>query len=294
MSQPACGPFTDGHVSGSVESPLVPEGLVRYRGENCLGPRPNRESAREEIADYVMAMLGAPVVRLEIDKQQLSIAVDQAIKTYERGAPRYEYQWFYFHTVPGENRYKMPCDIGFIRDVRFRSGSLCPGGGIDDSMTLSSSIPFTGSLIAGGSMIGSYGLTGSQTISHVNVGEWHLFQAYEELFQRVSSREPTWEMAGENTIILYPMPVRALGVAVEYVQRKKDWEDVADWIKKYALALAKEMLGRIRSKYDRYVSPSGGVTMDGAALLQESREDVAKLSEELLSLGNDHLLPYVG
>jgi opacity protein-like surface antigen len=53
------------------------------------------------------------------------------------------------------------------------------------------------------------------------------------------------------------------------------------WIKKMTLALAKELLGIIRSKYASMPLPNGEVTMDGEALKAEGREEKANLLEEL-------------
>jgi hypothetical protein len=53
------------------------------------------------------------------------------------------------------------------------------------------------------------------------------------------------------------------------------------WIRKFALALAKELLGMIRSKYASVPIPGGEVTMDGEALKAEGREDKTTLLEEL-------------
>jgi hypothetical protein len=53
------------------------------------------------------------------------------------------------------------------------------------------------------------------------------------------------------------------------------------WIKKYALALSKELLGIIRSKYGSLPLPNGDVSMDGEALKAEGREEKTQLLEEL-------------
>jgi hypothetical protein len=53
------------------------------------------------------------------------------------------------------------------------------------------------------------------------------------------------------------------------------------WIRKYTLALAKELLGIIRSKYAALPLPNGEVTMDGEALKAEGREEKTMLLEEL-------------
>ena len=54
-----------------------------------------------------------------------------------------------------------------------------------------------------------------------------------------------------------------------------------NWIRKYTLALAKELLGIIRSKYASLPLPNGEVNMDGEALKAEGREEKANLLEEL-------------
>ena len=53
------------------------------------------------------------------------------------------------------------------------------------------------------------------------------------------------------------------------------------WIRRYCLALSKELLGIIRSKYASMPLPNGEVTMDGEGLKAEGREEKANLLEEL-------------
>ena len=53
------------------------------------------------------------------------------------------------------------------------------------------------------------------------------------------------------------------------------------WIRKFALALSKELLGIIRSKYASMPLPNGEVTMDGEGLKAEGTEEKANLLEEL-------------
>ena len=53
------------------------------------------------------------------------------------------------------------------------------------------------------------------------------------------------------------------------------------WIRRYTLALAKELLGIIRSKYASMPLPNGEVTMDGEGLKAEGREEKVNLLEEL-------------
>ena len=54
-----------------------------------------------------------------------------------------------------------------------------------------------------------------------------------------------------------------------------------NWIRKFALALSKELLGIIRSKYASMPLPNGEVSLDGESLKAEGREEKANLLEEL-------------
>jgi len=53
------------------------------------------------------------------------------------------------------------------------------------------------------------------------------------------------------------------------------------WIRKFTLALSKELLGIIRSKYASLPLPNGEVAMDGEALKAEGREEKSELLTEL-------------
>jgi hypothetical protein len=53
------------------------------------------------------------------------------------------------------------------------------------------------------------------------------------------------------------------------------------WIYSYALALSKELLGLIRNKYNTVPVPGAEVTLNGADLITQGREDKANLLAEL-------------
>jgi hypothetical protein len=299
-----CQIVSDSYVVNNGYSNLVPEGFVKYYGEHdgITLHRKRREHIREEISDWILAFLGAPKVQVELDRQQLSIAIDDAMKVYEDRTGRSEYQYCIFQTTPGVNRYKLNEDIGLIAGVDFRStsgtGSVNGVGGIDLGLS-GGMAPWAGSFyyntIGHGYSNTAGGFPSRNSPIYANVGEWNLLSGYMQLFQRVSGREPSWEISADNSIILTPTPIEVRTVVVHYLQRKRDWHEAHQWIKDYALANAKEMLGRVRSKFDKYASPGGSVSMDGPALLAESREDKKNL-KELLTNTNDleWFIPYYG
>ena len=53
------------------------------------------------------------------------------------------------------------------------------------------------------------------------------------------------------------------------------------WIRKYTLALAKEMLGAVREKYSSVPIPGSEVSLDGAQLRSEAQTEKDNLVEQL-------------
>jgi len=56
------------------------------------------------------------------------------------------------------------------------------------------------------------------------------------------------------------------------------------WIRRYALAVAKEILGQVRSKFGSVPIPGENVQLNGAALVSEGKEEQKSLKEELKTL----------
>ena len=120
-----------------------------------------------------------------------------------------------------------------------------------------------------------------------------------------------FEIFGNNMLRLFPIPTYDMRVFIDYyIESDKDitnftsgsrYQYVSDpsdvpyqlcqyckinqagkqWIKKYFLALCKETLGRILQKYSTVPIPGGEVTLDGAELRSEAKEEKDGLLEKL-------------
>lgn len=256
--------------------------------KNKLGPRRQREKVREQIKDYVLHMLGAPVVKLELDAQNLDFCVDQAMKVFEDYAGREYFQYHVFDSVPGKSIYQMPPEVGIIRNVFYRE----VGNYAFQASDLGGAIPIE-YFYPGG----SYNSIQGGLIDPVHpiwgrMGEWTLYKQYEQMYSRTSSALGGWEfLGGFNSIKLYPVPYRVQKVMVHYLQKNKDWAEVTQAMQEGALTYAKEILGRIRSKYQSVPGAGGSVALDGSTLIQEAREDRQKWFEDLIYKFGD--LPYI-
>lgn len=287
-----CGPFVSDYIEGDVERNILPEdeNFTSYwnRSDCPKTSRPGREKVREEISDYVLLMLGAPTIRVELDTQQLTLCVDEALKKFEENAPREYFRYYKFNTIPNVSKYQLPCFVGWIRAVSYLTrASHCGHRELGGVYSFASPMGQYGGVSWGGYMP-AYPFWG-------NMGEWALFKGYLEVFNRYTSNEGAWQITDDNTLHLYPNPIRELPVIVEYIERQNEWTYIESWIKEYALAMAKQIVGRIRSKYDRFVSPGGGVTLDGQRLLDEGTNEKRELEQLLIDRYSiSHMIPVVG
>jgi len=114
----------------------------------------------------------------------------------------------------------------------------------------------------------------------------------------------------DNKLEIFPIPTNVLKTLYfEYISRDEfehdsqtiqadslsDYSDIPydfiqygsindvgkQWIRKYTLALSKELLGAIREKYSSVPIPDGEVTLDGAALRSEAQVEKDELVKQL-------------
>jgi hypothetical protein len=86
----------------------------------------------------------------------------------------------------------------------------------------------------------------------------------------------------ENSTIILPNVVSDYSnIGYNFAEYNKINDVGKQWIRKYALALAKEMLGAIREKYNTVPIPGSEVSLDGAALRAEAQTEKDNLIEQL-------------
>ena len=251
----------------------------------AIGPRKNREKVREQIKDYVLTMLGAPVLPLELDDQQLENCIDFALQIFEDYAPSEYFQYYTFYTVPGQSVYKLPEDVGFVRQVSYKETANYAFSASDLGGVIPLEYMGTG---AYGSIAG--GINPQQPVWG-KMNDWVLYKQYEDMYNRISGQQGGWEfLGGYGHIKLYPIPYRTYPVAVRYLQKKPDFKLVTQAMQEGALAFAKIVIGRIRSRIANPPGPNGGVQLDGATILAEGLQEKKDFEERMLVRFGD-LLP---
>jgi hypothetical protein len=222
------------------------------------------------IHDWVLSRLGYPVVRVELTPTQLKTCIDEAVTRLYYHAPQFTTQFAVFQTTVGENNYEIPTWIlnnltyvvykKTLLTIQAESGSL-----MEDLM-----IKF---------------FQDSNLISGFRMGEFYLVQQHLEMMRKILSQEGSWDVINNKYLQIAPTPVsNNQQVILEYRALDSNTMHPAykNWIQKFALACAKELLGEIRGKYKSLPGPQGGAQLNGEELVARGREDKDKLIEELL------------
>jgi len=223
-----------------------------------------------ELQQWILRRLGAPLLKVELTQDHLTDNINDAKRWFaaKKGWKRF----FTMSVIAGKGSYTLPLDADVVVDVAF---SYNP----NDLAFLAlpywvpgenGQIPFSVFNVAGnsGGLYSSY----VQTLQYI------------ESAKKVLSAEQDWRQEGHE-LLLFPQPNRSSTIIVEYMSHTVVVNDMSErdheLLKRYALALAKKDLGRIRSKFDSYPTAQGTVTMDGATLLDEAATEIEKLTEEI-------------
>lgn len=234
--------------------------------------------------EWVWSMLGYPIVRVELSEEMITKCIEYAIDRF-----------MYYQTPEPDWAYG---DVG-TGSYELDLSSLKTKDGAALSITKNQIIevcyqPYT-DLFAQ--------LTGSGTDFFLTyymqnrggnfLSDFYMALGYKDDMEKTLGINPTYEIVShlqanglvKDCVRLYPRPEYAVRIAIKYSRTMTQAEvDNQTWIRKYALAWAKEMLGRIRSKYSSLPSPTGETQLDGSTLLAESAQEKEALMTELMGL----------
>lgn len=230
----------------------------------------------QQLKQWILLRLGAPRWKLELHPCHLDVALDDALQWFlkYKGIRRYAH----FTMQSGQARYPYPDDAMTIVDV------IPPGYNVNADPVFAPYGVYQSSF--GGTYGSPYDYNGGGPTS----GYAQVLQ-YNKINRRVFSREFNWLIDHANReFIISPPDLVDVGTAmVEYVSGCASLNDLSpydhDLVRKYALAVAREILGLIRRKYSRYPGLEDAIEMDGRDLVTEAREDMRNLEEKVLSSG---------
>ena len=262
-----------GEYGGDKLTDYVPAGNIDSTKLNRLHMEEASEFNNFEsiVRDYILGMLGHPVVRVELTPFQLKQCVQEAINRLNYHAPLWSLQMASFDAVYGQNIYELPPYIAQnVEHVTYKRSLLSI-----PAMTGTLEFDFFLKYFQDNFLFGD-----------INMGDYYMLQQNLKMYRKILSQDGTFNILNGKYLQLYPSPSQTPDpVIIEY--RALDSETIQpaylNWIQRYGLAVAKGILSQIRGKFGTVPSPAGGATLNGAALAAESQSEKEALIQELLS-----------
>ena len=234
------------------------------------------DDAKQQVYDYVTAMLGGGMIDLELDPIHYQTALDRALNKYrQRGDSSVEESYMFLTLEIDVNTYTLPKEVVSVRELFRRS--IGSRSGLGDGGTVFE--PF------------NMAYTNTYLLSSSNMGgllTYEMYAQYQELVGRMfgsfinynynqSTRKLTITQRprGEEEILIWTYNHRPDFVILEDVYANQ-------WLKDYTLATCKMMMGEAREKFSQIAGPQGGGSLNGTAIKGEAKADIEKLEKELM------------
>jgi len=230
---------------------------------------------RQNIYDFIYNMLGGGMVDVELDPIHYSTALDKALSVFrQRSENSTEQSYFFMPTIEDQNIYTLPNDIIEVKKIFRRSVGSRTGGGDGGSIFEPFNLAYTNTYLLASSNLGG-------------LATYDLYSQYQELVGRMfgSFIAFNWNRTRHNLTILQRIRTEET-LLLECYNYRPDTQIFADylasqWIKDYALAIAKMMLGEARSKFATIAGPQGGGQLNGDTLKSEAAQSIEKLEKEI-------------
>lgn len=233
------------------------------------------ESTRQPIVDYIRAMLGDGMIDIELDPLHYNTAIDRAFAKYRQKSANSVEESFAFLTLEQDvNEYTLSQEVMEVRDVFRRSIGSRTGGGDTGSLFEPFNLAYSNTYLLSSSNMGGLATYYAFASYQKQVGK--MFGSYIQFTWNPATKKLTimQRPRGEETVLLW------------LYNHKPDFTILADpyagiWVKDYALAQCKVMIGEAREKFANIASPQGGTQLNGSAMKSEGAAAIEKLETEI-------------
>lgn len=232
----------------------------------------DKNKVRNALIKQIKLLLGDGMIDIELDPDHYDLAIDIALsKIRQRSENAVEEDFYNLQLINDVAEYTLPDEVIEVRQVYNRSFGTGISSGRDmDPFELAYSNSF---LFAGG------GLGGLAT--------YEFFAQYRETLNRISATDVgfIWNSSSKILKILKRMRADENVILHVFTERGDDqlMEDryLKSWVRDYAVAMCKKMIGEARSKFSSLPSGSGGVTLNGTEMKNEADAILEKLEADL-------------
>lgn len=234
-----------------------------------------QETARQEVVEYIRTFLGAGMVDVELDPAHYNIAIDKALAKYRQRSSNAVEESFAFLTLEADkNEYILPKEVMTVRECFRRSIGSRTGGGDGGTLFEPFNLAYSNTYLLSSSQMGG-------------LATYYMFASYQKEVGKLFGSYIVFDFnPTTKKLRISQRPRGQESVLLWMYNQRPDFSLISDayggiWIKDYALANAKIMLGEAREKFGQIASAQGGTTLNGSALKAEGVAMIEKLELEL-------------
>jgi hypothetical protein len=235
----------------------------------------NLDDAKQQVYDYVTAMLGGGMIDLELDPIHYQTALDRALNKYrQRGDSSVEESYMFLTLEIDVNTYTLPKEVVSVRELFRRSIGSRSGLGNGGTVFEPFNMAYTNTYLLSSSNMG--GLLTYEMYAQYQELVGRMFGSFINYNYNQSTRKLTITQRprGEEEILIWTYNHRPDFVILEDVYANQ-------WLKDYTLATCKLMMGEAREKFSQIAGPQGGGSLNGTAIKGEAKADIERLETEL-------------
>lgn len=220
--------------------------------------------------------LGAQMVDVELDVEHLNLAITMGLQRIrQRSDGALLEKDIFLHITKDITEYTLPEEVQEVRRLYRRGVGAYTNGGINFD-------PVDAAF---------YNIYLLQPNRSGGLATWDFYNQFLETTERVFASQInfTWDVNNHKLTIIR-RPTADEEVVVRVYSRKSEDDIINDpytgpWLRSYATAMSKYMLGEARDKFPSgFPGPSGNVQLNGATLKQEATAELEKLDQELLNI----------
>lgn len=230
---------------------------------------------KDDVIKDIEIRLGGGMVDVELDEAHYSLALSQAFRKYRARSSRGVAEKFIPIDIKQEQQmYQLPMNVQVVRDVMLRQTGTAgtSGTGVDfepfntmylNNMLLQNATNFAGLM------------------------NYEFYADRRELIARMFGGYVTFTFNQNDKTIMLHRKFRMDDTVFVWCWVERDDEDLlmdsyaSPWLRDYAFAKAKFMLGEARSKFATIAGPQGGTSLNGDNLKNEAQAEIEKLEEDL-------------
>lgn len=217
-----------------------------------------------EIFKYVKAILGYPVVEVEVTDDQLQMFLKNSLETYSRLIP--QIKWYSIAAFPGVQEYTL--DKGDM------------GNGIVDVM-IPRIDPIAPLMLSSGPRLDIFGYRYSYP--YRDISELYIDYMYFTEATKILSSDFQWDFR-DGKLYITPKPDEPFTLTFA-AAHPRDMSSIPasdiDWVRMHVLAQTEIAVGRVRRKF-RVPGSHSEQVMDGPQLVQEGLMRLQTMEQELL------------